>query len=387
MSAIGDIIQGLGAGAETLGASLQEKDRQKRAMRDIVERMKMEHSYDDPWSSPFSAEDDQGPGMFQLNRQTNELRSVGAGNAMPSINDVADASQPMSAMASLIASTSGPAQQGTPATTGSGSGRLRPVAKVPTPSAPQLVKNAQGVMEPVDPQTGNSLVTGNPVTAYEAPREQPLYTIDTPEGPTYVPRPAAIGQHPKQVTHIESAMNTAAKARLAAAISEMNNADANMREFEDGLANGTRRISASAQVLGRVANAFTHDDPLSQLTQSGALSALNTTDPDLARYIRRGLSFAEGESMISQRPSDFRTKMAAFLSTAASGSGPEMVHDIQGRRGAILKPLNGMGSSGAQPAPPNGGQPPPPTHAQQLWDAAVAKHGRARVIAEYGERP
>lgn len=28
-----------------------------------------------------------------------------------------------------------------------------------------------------------------------------------------------------------------------------------------------------------------------------------------------------------------------------------------------------------------------PTREQQLWDAAVAKHGRAKVVAEYGERP
>lgn len=197
------------------------------------------------------------------------------------------------------------------------------------------------------------------------------------------------------VTRIESALNTAAKARLEAAVSEMNNANTSMAQFEGELANGTRKISAPQQVLQRVANAFTHDDPLSQLTQSGTLALLNSTDPELARYIRRGLSFAEGESMISQRPSDFRTKMSAFLSTAASGATPEMIHDIQSRRSAILNPLNATvtpttpGTSPAATHAPAPSQAPSqaPTQAQALWDAAVKKYGEAKVLSEYGPRP
>lgn len=181
-----------------------------------------------------------------------------------------------------------------------------------------------------------------------------------PEGtPVFSRRIDAPGQQAKTTTRVESATNTAAQARLEAAVSEMNNAHSNMSKYEARLANGTAKINAGAQVLGRVANAFTHDDPLSQLTQSGALSALNKTDPDLARYIRRGLSFAEGESMISQRPSDFRTKMAAFLSQAGSNASPEMIADIQGRRNSILTPLNGVvkpggGGRGGRPSVPHG---------------------------------
>lgn len=191
-----------------------------------------------------------------------------------------------------------------------------------------------------------------------APQDKTLVQIADPGDPSksiYVPRDKAIGKNAKQTLKFESATNTAAQARLEAAVSEMNNAHSNMGQFEESLKNGTRKINAPSQLLGRVANAFTHDDPLSQLTQSGALSALNATDPELARYIRRGLSFAEGESMISQRPSDFRTKMAAFLSAAASGASPEMIGDIQGRRQAILDPLNrvvtpdGGGRSGTPP--------------------------------------
>jgi hypothetical protein len=120
----------------------------------------------------------------------------------------------------------------------------------------------------------------------------------------------------------------------------MNNAHKGMEEYENALRNGTANINGLQQFASRVANSFTHDDPVSMTIQSGALATLNRTNPELARYIRRALSFAEGESMISQRPSDFRTKMSAFLSAAASGASPEMIHDIEQRRTSILDPLN-----------------------------------------------
>lgn len=136
------------------------------------------------------------------------------------------------------------------------------------------------------------------------------------------------------------ATDIGAKARLRAGVSEMNNAHDFMGGYEGKLADGTANISGLSGFLGRAANTFTHDDPASQALQSAALDILNTQNPDLARYIRRGLSFAEGEGMISQRPSDYRTKMAAFLSQAGAGATPEMIRDIQGRRSAILTPLN-----------------------------------------------
>ena len=150
--------------------------------------------------------------------------------------------------------------------------------------------------------------------------------------PTEFKAPASVG--------LGSAINKSSEARASAATNEMNNAHTGMASYEKGLADRTITIKAPAQLLQRMANSFTHDDPISQTAQSVALTLLNTQDPELARYIRRGLSFAEGESMISQRPSDFRTKLAAFLSTAASGASPEMIADIQSRRNSILTPLN-----------------------------------------------
>lgn len=206
----------------------------------------------------------------------------------------------------------------------------------------------------------------------------------------------------KPTLRIESAMNTAAKARLEAAVSEMNNAHHGMYEFEQGLKSGKYSINGAEQLGGRVANSFTHDDPISMGIQSAALATLNRANPELARYIRRGLSFAEGESMISQRPSDFRTKMAAFLSTAASGAHPEMISDIESRRTSILNPLNATVGKSPKSNPPEPSKAPShtgasdpggdihlgkPSHEQALWDAAVAKYGEAVVTQKYGPRP
>lgn len=178
-----------------------------------------------------------------------------------------------------------------------------------------------------------------------------------------------LGEAKPPTTRIESAINTSAKARLEAAVSEMNNAHGGMGEYEEKLKAGTANINGLAQFAGRVANSFTHDDPLSMTIQSTALATLNKANPELARYIRRALSFAEGESMVSQRPSDFRTKMAAFLSAAASGASPEMIGDIQSRRTSILDPLNRtVGTSQSKGGVPSSG----PSPLQQKRAAAEA---------------
>lgn len=189
---------------------------------------------------------------------------------------------------------------------------------------------------------------GEPVppgaTPFHAPPQQgedrTLVQVEGPEGPVWMPRAQAVGMPVKKSGATGTAQNAASEALLRASVGEMHNADSFMREYENDLASGRKSINGLAQFMGGVGNSFTHDDPASRAIQNTALTALNTVNPDLARYIRRGLSFAEGESGISKRPSDFRTKMAAFLSTAASGASPEMIRDIQGRRSSILTPLH-----------------------------------------------
>jgi hypothetical protein len=228
-----------------------------------------------------------------------------------------------------------------------------------TPSQQHIVDPVTGEVhffDPKHPPTG--------LKVHPQPKSEPVVLVGDPSDPEkpgrYVPKSQAVGQSAPQKPRIQNATDLAASARLNAAVAEMGNAHDSMAEYERKLASGEVQIGNAAQLIGRIANTFTHDDPVSQLAQSQALATLNKTNPELARYIRQGLSFAEGESMISQRPSDFRTKMSAFLALAASGASPDMIADIERRRDRILAPLRettqtkgkGAGTAGSHSRPP-----------------------------------
>lgn len=208
----------------------------------------------------------------------------------------------------------------------------------------------QAVAEIKMPETPAQLVTGKDGKTYAYdPKARTMQEVKTPDGSTFQGAPKTTGT--------QNAQQLAADALLRSSASEMTKSDAQMKEYEKGLSDGSVSINGLSQFLGGLGNAFTHDDPASRAIQNTALTTLNTVNPDLARYIRRGLSFAEGEAGISKRPSDFRTKMATFLSTAASGATPGMISDIQSRRSSILDPINsvlkGSGSaSGSSPTHP-----------------------------------
>lgn len=229
-------------------------------------------------------------------------------------------------------------------------------AKTAAPAPPHTVTTREGVMQwnpatnkfeptgfhaPDRPDIPQIISAAGPVNADGSPGAPAYFRVPKEAGPA---TPIS-GITPHAGSSAQNAQNMAAEALLRSSVSEMTNADKFMKGYENDLATGKKSINGLAQFMGGVGNSFTHDDPASRAIQNTALTALNTINPDLARYIRRGLSFAEGEAGISKRPSDFRTKMAAFLSTAASGASPEMIGDIQGRRNSILNPLHEVLSS------------------------------------------
>lgn len=243
-------------------------------------------------------------------------------------------------------------------------------AKAPNATAPHTVNTTHGIVQ-WNPDTKAWDATGMTAPAPQGPQPQIISAAmpnadGTPGTPTFFRVPKEGGDAtpiggivPHPGSSSQNAQNMASEALLRSSVSEMTNADTFMRKYEGDLASGKKSINGLAQFMGGIGNSFTHDDPASRAIQNTALTALNTVNPDLARYIRRGLSFAEGEAGISKRPSDFRTKMAAFLSTAASGASPDMITDIQGRRASILNPLHevltehGKGTAKS----PSGGKP------------------------------
>lgn len=255
--------------------------------------------------------------------------------------------------------------------------------------APHTITTRQGIMQ-WNPATKKYEATG-----FDAPdRQEPVQIVaaaqpnadGTPGTPTYfrVPKdggPATpiAGIVPQPGSRAQNAQNMAAEALLRSSVSEMTNADKYMQSYEHDLASGKKSINGLAQFIGGIGNSFTHDDPASRAIQNTALTALNKVNPDLARYIRRGLSFAEGEAGISKRPSDFRTKMAAFLSTAASGASPDMIQDIQGRRQSILNPLHEVLADH-----PTGGGVSKPRLTQAQYDTGRKKgHSAAEIATHY----
>lgn len=166
------------------------------------------------------------------------------------------------------------------------------------------------------------------------------------------------GMAPRVTVKTENAQQELTRARAEAAVSEMNSGVKVMQDFENKLKSGQAKIGNVGQIVGSIANTFTHDDPASKAIQNTALTLLNKSNPEFARYIRRALSFAEAESMISSRPSDFRTRMSAFLSSVANGADPSMIDDISARRDAILNPLNRIYSAKASAPAPRASAPP-----------------------------
>lgn len=258
------------------------------------------------------------------------------------------------------------------------------------PAPPHTVTTKEGVMQ-WNAATGKFEPTGFHAVDRAEPMPQIISAAQpnadgTPGTPTYfrVPKeggPATpiegIVPHPGSSS--QNAQNMATEALLRSSVSEMTNADKFMKSYENDLASGRKSINGLAQFMGGVGNSFTHDDPASRAIQNTALTALNTINPDLARYIRRGLSFAEGEAGISKRPSDFRTKMAAFLSTAASGASPEMISDIQGRRNSILDPLHSVITEHGKTSASG-----KPRLTQAQYDAGRAKgHSQAEIASHY----
>jgi len=158
------------------------------------------------------------------------------------------------------------------------------------------------------------------------------------------------------------AMGKVSIGRVRTGLTDMEMAGQNMPEFEQKLKEGTASMTGVDQFIKDVGNSFTADGVKADAARALALARLNKKNPELARYVRWGLKYAEGESMISQRPSDFRTKMAAFLATAPTGDYRTnqalqgMLGDIaQGREAQTKAMRESVGGTSYVPAGRNGG--------------------------------
>lgn len=148
-------------------------------------------------------------------------------------------------------------------------------------------------------------------------------------------------------------------------------ADQGMRAYEDKVLSGQANLNPLAMHLARAAIGGS----------TTAEATLNTLNPELASYVRFAKQVATAERMISPRGgSSAMTNAEALLSGAGASGTPAQIQNAREYRAALIHGL--QSHSGAPQAHPSTA-----SHAQQLWDAAVAKYGQEKVLQEYGPRP
>lgn len=203
-----------------------------------------------------------------------------------------------------------------------------------------------------------------------------------------------------------NAQSAAQVARTFGGLAEMDNGRQFMDKYEADLDRGFddngKPVSLEGvapvlkQMLGGLGTDVAHP-----VLGVPAYAALATADPRLARYLRYGMTFGEGEGLIANRPSDFRQKISQFLSTARAGMGPGSYNDIKSRRDVITEAVKAAMTSAVPEAAsavsgaidkvhsqdPTRNNRVAPTEKQAAWDAAVAKYGEAKVLQEFGPRP
>jgi hypothetical protein len=182
--------------------------------------------------------------------------------------------------------------------------------------------------------------------------------------------------------------------RTIAAINGLHNAHQGMTGYEEKVRNKTASFDGMDYWKNTVAQMYDAHGIKDKAIHATVMANLGKSNPDLANYIQNAEMWALEESSIpGSRPSDFRTKLDAFVSSLKPNASDEMINSIQRGRSsrmegydasvpALKAQLARIGGAGAgQPSTHTG------SRAQQLWDAAVVKYGEAKVLHDFGPRP
>lgn len=186
--------------------------------------------------------------------------------------------------------------------------------------------------------------------------------------------------------------------RKIAAISEARLADERMRKFEDQMLAGTENISPLNQMAGSLTANLAGSHTLSGAgTQAISEAGLNMAHPTYAQYLRDASTIGRAEQMIMPRGgTETMVRANSLLARAGSGANKATIDASRMARQALFGKAGGFAQTMAPDETARlesslerikSGTVGSATHAQQLWDASVAKHGEAKVLAEYGRRP
>ncbi len=185
--------------------------------------------------------------------------------------------------------------------------------------------------------------------------------------------------------------------RTIAAINGLHQANDQMTPYEESVRNKGASFDGLDYFktqMGRMYDAKGIVDPA---IHSAVMAQLGAQNPALANYLQNGEMWALEESSIpGSRPSDFRTKLDAFVSSLKPNASDQMINSVQRGRTtrlegydqsvpALKASLARVAGTPVQPgnAPSSSTKRTP----QQAWDEAVKLYGEARVLKEFGPRP
>ena len=135
--------------------------------------------------------------------------------------------------------------------------------------------------------------------------------------------------------------------RAMAGIAGMTDADEKMRNYELKVAQKVADVTDKDYFQGQIVQMYSDHAKQSGIvghiipffgTAAGTqmLERLNKTNPDYANYLQAAAQWALEESLLSNRPSDFRTKMDEFISAVKPGAKTQSIHDLWKSRAVRL---------------------------------------------------
>lgn len=136
--------------------------------------------------------------------------------------------------------------------------------------------------------------------------------------------------------------------RAMSGIAGMADADEKMRRYEIKVASGQADLTDKDYFQGQISSLYNKQNEAAGLaghivpffgTAAGTqmLERLNKSNPEYAQYLQAAAQWALEESLLSNRPSDFRTKMDEFISAVKPGAKPPIIHDLWKSRSVRLK--------------------------------------------------
>ena len=360
------------------------------------------------WGQAFQAQDENGPGMFQQHKITGQVRrAVVDGSPATSGGPTAPGASPASNNAGGRTSDAlqdvpgdidlndprfnTPSQDTTakPARVGAGGSPLRPLPKVgsqqPIMGSPEW-REAKKFEESIKPKpaptnvylTGTDPATGQPTVFAGSSKGTPTLTnmnVGKPAGGAG--GSASLSPEDRQKMLVQAKLD-----------------NQTMKDFEAKVLAGQAKVGMMAGLAGASSDA--HGSVGSNMLGILGNVATGAIDPEYQKYITAQRSYGRiMGNLQSKRYTDHQAEIERSISGLQGNDLHGTIQYKQQLRDASLAdpqiaPAQGGGrAAGGQPvqSAPARAAAPTASRAQQLWDSAVAKHGKEKVLQEYGPRP